>query len=225
MILHLFILACAILFSPLCSMEPLIIGIAGGTGSGKTTLAQKIFEMFPNEAVLICQDSYYKPVPHLTFEERSQINFDHPDALDFSLLRQHILTLKARGAIEIPVYNFCSHAREDQTERVNPASIVIVEGILLFAVPEIRELFDMKIFIDTDDDIRLLRRIERDIHERGRTFSNIRDQYLSTVKPMHDTFVEPSKRFADVIIPSERRNETGIKMIASKLKEELHTQQ
>ncbi len=222
--LRLFILACVLLCYPLSSMEPLIIGIAGGTGSGKTTLAQKIFELFPDEAVLICQDSYYKPVPHLSFEERAKINFDHPEALDFSLLKQHILDLKAHRRIEIPVYNFCTHAREDQTEQVEPASIVIIEGILLFAVPEIRELFDMKIFIDTDDDIRLLRRIERDILERGRTFSTIRDQYLSTVKPMHDTFVEPSKRFADVIIPSERRNETGIKMIASKLKEELNNQ-
>lgn len=220
--LRLLLTAFIALCYPLTSMEPLIIGIAGGTGSGKTTLAQKIFEMLPNDAILISQDSYYKSLAHLPVEERGTVNFDHPDALDFSLLKQHIQTLKNHCAIEVPVYNFCTHAREDQTEHIKPANIVIIEGILLFAVAEIRDLFDIKIFIDTDDDIRLLRRIERDINERGREFTNIRDQYLSTVKPMHDTFVEPSKRFADVIIPSSKCNETGIQMIASKLKEELN---
>jgi uridine kinase len=219
--LRYFILALTLLITPLTAREPLIIGISGGTGCGKTTLAQRIFELFPNDAAMICQDSYYKELTHLSVDERAHTNFDHPDSLDFDLLHKHLQTLKAGKSIEVPIYNYCTHSREQQSESIHPQSIIIVEGILLFAVPEIRDLFDMKIFLDTDDDIRLLRRIERDMRERGRDFKSIRDQYIKTVKPMHDTFVEPSKRFADVIIPSERRNETGLKMIASKLKEEL----
>lgn len=205
----------------LSAVESLIVGIAGGTGSGKTTLAEKIFELFPNEAVLISQDSYYKDLSHLSIQERAHLNYDHPDSLDFKLLKEHLDILKTGQEIAIPVYSFRTHSREAHTQTIKPASIIIVEGILLFAVPEIRKLFDIKIFLDTDDDIRLLRRMERDMKERGRDFASVRDQYLKTVKPMHDTFVEPSKRFADVIIPSERRNETALKMIASKLKEEL----
>lgn len=200
----------------------LIVGIAGGTGSGKTTLAEKILAAFPDQAILICQDFYYKDLSHLPAEQRSKINFDHPDSLDFSLLHEHLTALKQGVAIDIPQYSFLSHSRKAHPLHTKSAPLIIVEGILIFAVPEMRDLFDLKIFVDTDDDVRLLRRIERDIRERGRDFDSVRDQYLATVKPMHDSFVEPSKRFADVIIPSEKRNTKGLTMIVSRLKEELY---
>lgn len=200
----------------------LIVGIAGGTGSGKTTLAERILAAFPDQAILICQDSYYKDLSHLPAEQRSKINFDHPDSLDLALLYAHLTALKQGLAIDIPQYSFLSHCRETHPLHAKPAPLIIVEGILIFAIPEMRDLFDIKIFVDTDDDVRLLRRMERDIRERGRDFNSVRDQYLDTVKPMHDSFVEPSKRFADVIIPSEKRNTKGLKMIVSRLKEELY---
>lgn len=203
------------------SAEPLIVGIAGGTGSGKTTLANKIQEMFPEESILISQDSYYKNQDHLSLDERAKVNFDHPDALDFSLLKQHILALKAGKTVQKPVYNFRNHMREDYTETVHPNQLIIIEGILLFAVPEIRELLDIKLFVYAQDDVRLLRRIERDIHERARTLTNVRDQYLRTVKPMHDAFVEPSKQYADLIVPHGGENAIALSLIISKLKEEV----
>src|SRR5262249_28940282 len=171
-------------------------------------------------AVVINQDDYYKDLTHLSHEERVKRNFDHPDAIDFELLKTHILQLKNDQPIEVPVYNFCTHSREATTHPVNPAEIIIVEGILLFAVPEIRELCDLKMFVETDDDIRLLRRIERDLNERARDFSSVRDQYMTTVKPMHDSYVEPSKRYADVIIPTRQRNGNGIALIISGLKKD-----
>jgi uridine kinase len=207
--------------TPLLASSRLIVGIAGGTGSGKTTLAEKLLEKFSDRAILITQDDYYKDLSHLPIEERAKQNFDHPDSIDFALLKKHLLMLKESQAIEKPSYNFCHHARNPQTQTIYPNDIIIIEGILLFAVPEIRELCDLKIFVETDDDIRLLRRIERDMNERGRDFASVRDQYLTTVKPMHDAFVEPSKRFADVIIPTMRRNENGIALIISSLKKDL----
>jgi uridine kinase len=203
--------------------QPLIIGIAGGTGSGKTTLAENLIELFPGQAVLIYQDAYYKDLSNLPFEARTRTNFDHPNSLDFDLLKQHLTALKNNEPISMPQYSFHSHAREPRSKTIQPTALIIVEGILLFAVPELRDLFDIKIFVDTDDDVRLLRRIERDMKERSRDFVSIRDQYLKTVKPMHDTFVEPSKRYADVIIPTDRRNAKGLSMIVSKLKEELQS--
>lgn len=205
--------------------DPLIVGIAGGTGSGKTTLADKLIEAFPGQSVLICQDSYYKDISVKTLEERSKTNFDHPSSLDFDLLREHLISLKNNQSISVPEYSFHTHSRLPQSTAVQPAALIIVEGILIFAVDEVRDLFDIKIYVDTDDDVRLLRRIERDMKERSRDFCSIRDQYLKTVKPMHDSFVEPSKRFADVIIPSDRRNVKGFSMIVSKLKEELQMHQ
>lgn len=200
--------------------QQLIVGVAGGTGSGKTTLAKKLAQTFSERSVLINQDNYYKDLSHLPEEERGNRNFDHPDSIDFELLKKHLLMLKNNQSIEIPIYNFHHHAREEFTQTVNPAEIIIVEGILLFSVPEIRELFDLKIFLETDDDIRLLRRIERDLQERSRDFNSVRDQYMTTVKPMHDAFVEPSKRHADVIIPTMQRNESGIALIISGLKKD-----
>lgn len=180
--------------------SPMFIGIAGGTGSGKTTLADNIHRVFPG-SVLISQDSYYKDLSHLPFEEREKVNFDHPDALEFSLLKKHLIDLKNGQAIEQPIYNFHVRARERKTEWIEPAQIVLVEGILLLAAPELRDLFDIKIFVDTNDDVRVLRRIERDMKERSRDFESIKEQYLTTVKPMHDAFVAPSKKYADVIFP------------------------
>ncbi len=212
---------CLLCLTQLSAKEPLIIGIAGGTGSGKTTLAEQLIDFFPGQAALINQDAYYKDLSHLPLKERANTNFDHPESLDFDLLREHLIALKQSRPIGMPKYNFHIHSREADMAQIEPADLIIVEGILLFAIPEVRELFDLKIFVDTDDDIRLLRRIERDIKQRSRDFNSVRDQYLKTVKPMHDTFVEPSKRFADVIIPTDRHNAKGMSMIVSKLKEEL----
>jgi uridine kinase len=203
---------------PLIAQAQVFVGIAGGTVSGKTTLAEKLLETFSDCAVVINQDDYYKDISHLSLEERAKRNFDHPDAIDFELLKMHLLQLKEDQPIEVPIYNFSTHSREKATQTVNPTEIVIVEGILLFAVPEIRELCDLKIFVESDDDIRLLRRIERDLNERSRDFNSVRDQYMTTVKPMHDTFVEPSKRHADLIIPTRQRNENGIALVISGLK-------
>jgi uridine kinase len=197
--------------------EPVIlVGIAGGTGSGKTTLAKKIHERFPGSA-LISQDSYYRDLSYMPSDDRKSVNYDHPKALEFSFLRQQLQELKQGISIEVPVYDFCQHVRLNRTERVDFANIVIVEGILLFAVAEVRELFDLKIFVDTDSDERVLRRIERDIKERGRELSDAKEQYLTTVKPMHDAFVEPSKKFADVIIPEGGENEMAVSLILAKL--------
>ncbi len=194
----------------------IIVAIAGGTGSGKTTLAEKIHTHFP-ESVLISQDSYYKDITHLSLEERSLTNFDHPNALEFSLLREHLISLREGQSIEVPTYDFSLHARTSKTTLIEPTNIIIVEGILLLAVPEVRDLFDLKVFVDTDSDERVLRRIARDIEERGRTLNSVCWQYLTTVKPMHDAFVEPSKKFADVIIPEGGHNDMAVSLILSKL--------
>jgi uridine kinase len=206
----------------LFAQEVTVIGIAGGTGSGKTTFARKIQEAFPGKTVLISQDSYYKDLSALSLDERDKVNFDHPDSLDFALLAQHLKDLKLGGLIEKPVYNFRIHSREEETERVSSNRIVIVEGILLFSIEEIRNQFDLKIFVDTDDDIRLLRRVTRDMKERGRSFVSIQEQYLATVKPMHEAFVRPSKKYADVIVPHGGENGVALSIILSKLAEELH---
>ena len=200
----------------------ILIGIAGGTGSGKTTMAQKIQEAFPEDSVLICQDSYYKDISHLPLQERAKTNFDHPSSLDFRLMREHLLDLINGRTIEQPIYNFKTHDREKTTRRIQPAQVIIVEGILLFAAIEIRDLFHLRIFVDTDDDIRLLRRIERDMSERDRSFESIKEQYLTTVKPMHEAFVEPSKQYADVIIPMRKQNQIALDLLISKIKTELH---
>jgi uridine kinase len=207
----------------LSAQQPIFVGIAGGSGSGKTTVARKIQEAFGDEAVLIEQDSYYRDFSALTSEERANINFDHPRSLEFDLLRYHLEQLRENRSIEKPIYNFCTHLREQQTVRVEPRPVVIVEGILLLAVPEIRELLDLKIYVDNQDDIRLLRRLERDIKERGRDVESVREQYIKTVKPMHAAFVEPSKWFADLIIPTVHDNGVAVSSLLSTLKASMVT--
>lgn len=226
--MHTFLLAVTLFFVSLSSLQAestssnrtkLLVGVAGGSGSGKTTLASQLLEIFSDRAVLISQDSYYKDLSYLPIEERAKANFDHPDSLDFSLMRKQLLALYEDQAIDVPLYNFHTHSREKMCRHVEPQEIIIVEGILLFAVPEMRDLFDIKIFLDTDADVRLLRRVERDIKERGRDFQSVYDQYLATVKPMHEAFVEPSKRYADVIIPTFEKNPIAIQLLVSHLKD------
>ncbi|SFZ98125.1 Uridine kinase [C1] [hydrothermal vent metagenome] len=197
----------------------IFVGVAGGSGSGKTTVANNLIRAFRDQdAVLIQQDSYYKEIKNKTIDERAQTNFDHPDAIEFELLREHLLELKDSNSIDKPIYNFSTHLREEEKEKIEPSQIIIVEGILVLAVPEIRDLLDMKIFVDTDADEMLLRRVERDINERGRTYKSVKEQYLNTVKPMYLKFCEPSKRYADIIIPRGGENEIAIDMVISKLK-------
>ena len=200
----------------------IIIGVAGGSGSGKTTIARKLLETFEAEdAVLVEQDAYYKELHIESIDERAKMNFDHPNAIEFELLRENLLDLVHGKTVERPIYDFSTHMRKSEKVIINPSRIIIVEGILIFAVPEIRELFDIKIFVDTDADEMLLRRMERDIKERGRTFESVRDQYLSTVKPMYLEFAEPSKRYADVIIPRGGANKVAINMVIAKMKRYL----
>jgi len=199
--------------------QTIFVGVAGGTGSGKTTVAQKIINSFTSEDVtLLEQDSYYKNLPNMTIEEKSKMNFDHPNALDFELLAQNMEDLANKKTINIPIYDFTTHSRKEETVEIKPSRIVVVEGILIFAVKEILERFDVKLFVDTDDDVRLLRRIERDIKERGRDLESIKNQYLGSVKPMYLEFVEPSKRYADIIIPRGGKNHVAIKMVIAKLR-------
>ncbi|MBC7228218.1 MAG: uridine kinase [Thermoflexales bacterium] len=201
------------------SKRPVIIGVAGGTGSGKTTVAMKILERVGTEHVAyIPHDAYYRDLSHLPLEERARINFDHPDSLETELLVQHLRQLKAGEAVEIPVYDFTTHTRTAQTRRVGPAPVILVEGILVFAEPALRELFDVKLYVDTDADIRLIRRLQRDVQERGRSVESVIQQYLTTVRPMHLEFVEPSKRYADVIIPEGGHNEVAIEMVAARIR-------
>ncbi|MBW7888611.1 MAG: uridine kinase [Bacteroidetes bacterium] len=200
-------------------MRQLVIGIAGGTGSGKTSVTQKILERLhkQDEVVVIQHDSYYKDISAYGNSSPEQINFDHPDSLDTQLLIKHIRDLKNRKSVEQPLYNFATHSRMKETRHLEPKDIIIVEGILIFAAKELRDLFDIKIFIDTDDDERLLRRLKRDIVERGRSIESVMNQYISTVKPMHLEFVEPSKRYADIIIPRGSENLVGIDMVVVKI--------
>lgn len=200
----------------------IVIGVAGGSGSGKTTVAHNLVKAFSNEeAILVEQDAYYREQTNLSLEERAGTNFDHPDSIEFELMRQHLIDLKNGIAIERPTYDFKTHSRKEEKVTLNPSRIIIVEGILVFAMKEIRDLFDVKIFVDTDADEMLLRRVERDIHERGRTFDSVKNQYLTTVKPMYLEFCEPSKRYADVIIPRGGENKVAINMVIAKLKRHL----
>jgi len=200
-------------------MKPIVIGVAGGTGSGKTTVAHRILDRVGAENITyIPHDAYYKDLSHLSYEERSQVNFDHPDSLETSLMVEHLKRLRRGEAVDIPVYNFKSHTRTSKTEHIIPAPIIIVEGILIFAEPDLLALFDVKLYVDTDADIRLIRRLRRDVEERGRTFSSVIEQYMRTVRPMHMEFVEPSKRYADVIIPEGGFNEVAIEMVAARIR-------
>ena len=197
----------------------ILVGVAGGSGSGKTTVANNLVKAFKAEdAALVEQDAYYRELINMTMEEKAKVNFDHPDSIEFELLRKHLESLKNGESIERPIYDFTTHSRKEGTVKINPSKIIIVEGILIFAVPEIRELFDMKIFVDTDADEMILRRIERDMNERGRSLESVRDQYLATVKPMYLEFCEPSKRYADIIIPRSGENKVAVDMVISTLK-------
>ncbi len=197
---------------------PLVIGIAGGSGSGKTTAADIILEKVGKHRIAYLQhDAYYRELASLPPNQRAEVNFDHPDSLESDLMREHILQLKQWKPIEMPVYDFHTHSRTGQTIHVAPRRVILVEGILIFADPELRSLFDVKIFVDTDSDIRFIRRLKRDIEERGRTTEMVVKQYLATVRPMHMEFVEPSKRYADVIIPEGGLNEVAMDMIIARI--------
>ena len=196
----------------------IIIGIAGGTASGKTTVAQKIKEVFGSNVELVSHDYYYLPHNDMTYEERTKINYDHPNAFETDRLIRDIRDLKAGKAVDVPVYDFTIHNRVDDTIRVEPKRVIIVEGILVFENEELRSLMDIKIFVDTDSDERLARRILRDVKERGRSLDSVLTQYTTTVKPMHDQFVEPSKRYADVIIPRGGQNSVALEMINERIK-------
>ncbi len=203
----------------------MIIGICGGTGSGKTTLARKIIETVGREnVILVEQDSYYRNLADMPLDERHQANFDHPDSIDSEMLMNHLKRLRLRQAIEMPVYDFKTHTRSDQHEHIEPKPVVLVEGILIFAESRISELLDVKVFVDTPDDIRFIRRLKRDIVERGRTVEMVIEQYFATVRPMHFEFVEPSKRNADIIIPENGNTDIGIEFICSKIREEINGQ-
>jgi uridine kinase len=205
---------------------PVVFGVAGGTGSGKTTVARAILDQIGAEQVAyLPHDAYYRELSHLPKEERARINFDHPDALETELLVEHVKRLLAGDPIELPVYNFTTHTRTDETIHVEPAPIILVEGILIFSEPALRDLMDIRIYVDTDADIRFIRRLERDITERGRTVESVIAQYLTTVRPMHLEFVEPSKRHADVIVPEGGFNQVAMTMIAARLKELLQMRQ
>ncbi len=200
-------------------MRPIVIGVAGGTGSGKTTVARQILDRVGAEHIAyIPHDAYYRDLSHLPLEERVRVNFDHPDSLETELLIEHLKALRSGRPVEIPIYDFTTHTRTTQTRHVEPASVVLVEGILVFAEPRLREMFDVKLYVDTDADVRFIRRLRRDIEERGRSVESVCEQYLATVRPMHLEFVEPSKRYADVIIPEGGFNEVAIEMVAARIR-------
>lgn len=198
--------------------EPIIIGVAGGTGSGKTTVSQSILDRVGRDKIAYIQhDSYYKDRSHLPPKERANINFDHPDALETEFLVQHLKELRAGHSVEVPIYDFTTHTRTSQTQRVEPRPIILVEGILIFTDDALRYMMDVKIYVDTDADIRFIRRLKRDITERDRTMPSVIDQYLATVRPMHLEFVEPSKRYADIIIPEGGFNPVALDMVVARI--------
>lgn len=197
----------------------LVIGIAGGTGSGKTTVVKKIMESLPkNEVSLVSQDSYYKDNSHLPLEERQKINFDHPDAIEFELLTKHVAELKKGKEVKEPIYSYLTCTRSEETNTILPTKVVIVEGILILGNPELRDLFDIKVFVSADADDRLIRVINRDIVERGRTVEVVLDRYHKSVKPMHLQFIEPTKRYADLIMPQGGHNKVAIDVLTSIIK-------
>ena len=195
-------------------MNTVIIGIAGGSGSGKTTLTNRLWKQFgPDEVSVLNHDSYYKRHDELPYEERCKLNYDHPDSFDTPLLVEHLKALRAGQPVKVPIYDYSIHNRTDRTVTVYPAPVIIVEGILIFASPELCEQMDMKVYVDTDADVRILRRIMRDVKQRGRTLDSVVEQYLTTVKPMHEQFVEPSRRKADLIVPEGGRNPVALQLL------------
>jgi uridine kinase len=204
-------------------LTPLVIGIAGGSGSGKTTVAQTILQRVgPDRISFLQHDAYYKDLSGLPPAQRAEVNFDHPNSLENELLIQQIQRLSDGKAVEVPIYDFSTHSRTTRTFTVQPRGVILVEGILIFAEPELRSLFDVKIFVDTDPDLRFIRRLQRDIMERGRSTDSVIKQYLATVRPMHLEFVEPSKRYADVIIPEGGFNAAALDMVVARIQTMLH---
>lgn len=199
--------------------KPMIVGVAGGTGSGKTTVVTELVKWIgPNDIGIIQHDNYYKDRSHLSPREREKINYDHPDALETSLLCHHLNQLQKWMEVNIPIYDFVTHTRKDKTRNFKPEKVIIVEGILIFVMPVLREIMDLRIFVDTDDDVRFIRRLYRDIGERGRTMNSVIQQYLNTVKPMYHQFVEPCKKHADLIIPEGGFNQIAIDVLATRIK-------
>jgi uridine kinase len=197
---------------------PVIIGIAGGTGSGKTTVARAIYDRVGRDRIeWISHDSYYRNFDALSAEERTKINFDHPDSLETELLTRHLDVLIKGSSVDVPVYDFATHSRKAETQRVEPRKVIIVEGILVLAEPELRKRLGIKLFVDTPADIRFVRRLTRDIESRGRSLSSVVQQYMTTVRPMHEEFVEPSKRYADLIIPEGAENQVALQLVAARV--------
>ena len=199
-------------------MDTMVIGIAGGTGSGKTTLTEKLKERFAEDVSVLYHDNYYKKHVGMTYEERSKLNYDHPDAFDTDLMVRDLNALRRGENIQCPVYDYTIHNRSDQTLEVLSTRVILVEGILIFVDPALRELMDIKVFVDTDADVRILRRLLRDVKERGRTLDSVVNQYLVTVKPMHEAFVEPSKKYADIIVPQGGRNQVALDMLVERIR-------
>jgi len=198
--------------------QRIVLGIAGGTGSGKTTLAKGIKDALEKDAVLLCHDFYYNKNADMPYDERCVLNYDHPESLETDLLIEHVNELREGRTVRRPVYSFVTHTRMEETIEVKPAKVIIIEGVLLFENPELRNVMDIKVYVDTDSDIRLSRRIKRDVNERGRSLNSVLDQYVNTVKPMHEQFVEPSRKYADVIIPEGGYNQVVLSMITDRLK-------
>ncbi len=199
----------------------LVIGIAGGTGSGKTTLMNKIVERFGQDVTVLSHDNYYRRRDELTYEERTHINYDEPAALETDLMARHLDQLRQGFEIDCPVYDFTQHNRSGETIRITPRKVIIVEGILIFADEELRQLMDIKIFVDTDADIRICRRIKRDVNKRGRSLESVIEQYRDTVKPMHEKYVEPSKKYADIVVPEGGKNYVALDLILGRIQRHL----
>lgn len=196
----------------------MVIGIAGGSGSGKTTISQKIKDFFGDEVIILCHDYYYKSNEGISLEERKKLNYDHPDSFDTDLLIEQLKSLKEGNSIFHPVYSFVEHTRLNETVEIHPTKVIIVEGILIFENKELCDLMDIKVFVDTDGDVRIIRRLLRDVQERGRDLDSVVNQYLSTVKPMHEEFVDPSKKRADIIIPEGGENRVALSMLLERIK-------
>lgn len=199
----------------------IVIGIAGGTGSGKTTITQKLVERFGKDVTVIYHDNYYKAYHELTYDERTRLNYDHPDAFDTERMIADLTALKAGKTVECPIYDYTIYDRSENTMLIRPSRVIIVEGILIFHSKRLRDLMDIKLYVDADADVRILRRIMRDVKERGRTLDSVINQYLETVKPMHEAFVEPTKRYADVIIPEGGRNQVALEMVMNRVQYHL----
>jgi len=203
-------------------MKPLVLGIAGGTGSGKTTVTERVIRaVLPRQVAVIPMDNYYKEQSHLSFKERAQVNYDHPSAFDTDLLYEQVQSLIGGQVVKMPQYSFTRHTHEENTIQMFPQPVIVLEGILILFEERLRELMDLKVYVDADPDVRFIRRLERDLHERGRSLSSVVQQYLAYVRPMHLRFVEPTKRYADVIIPHGGHNEAALSMLVSHIKTEV----